>query len=150
MYCNVCDSRDKQQRDGRLTIIFLLVLGLLLFLWHHRQIKNADEFTHKYKYLEAGSDNLLYLRQEAITHQHPASLQVAYYPIFFLPLPINSADKELLMTVKGIGPKLAETIVSHRESVGPILDMAHLQKIHGIGRKRAASLAKHLTFDTVE
>lgn len=150
MYCAVHDRADKQQRDGRLTIILLFMLGLLLFCWHQQQSADTGVFIRKYSFLETGPDNLLYLRPEATMQQPLASLQTAYYPIFFLPLPINSADKELLMTIKGIGPQLAETIINHRKTVGPILDSAQLQKIHGIGRKRAAALSDHLIFDTVE
>lgn len=54
------------------------------------------------------------------------------------------------MTIKGVGPQLAETIVNHRKNVGPILNSGQLQEIHGIGRKRAAFLATQLVFDTAE
>jgi competence protein ComEA len=77
-------------------------------------------------------------------------LPLTYYPFFFLPPPINSADKELLMTIKGVGPALAETIVTHRQTFGPILNIDNLQAIHGIGRKRATSLANELVFDKPE
>jgi len=69
-----------------------------------------------------------------------------YTPVFFLPVPINNADKELLMTIKGIGPVLADKIVSYREQFGPFKDSLDLQKLHGIGARRAANLTTELTF----
>ncbi len=51
------------------------------------------------------------------------------------------------MTIKGIGPSLAETIIKYRQTNGPLLDVADLQKIPGIGDKRATSFRTELVFD---
>lgn len=50
------------------------------------------------------------------------------------------------MTIKGIGPALADTIVSYREQFGPFKNSLDLQKLHGIGARRAAGLTTELTF----
>lgn len=68
---------------------------------------------------------------------------------FFQAIPINSADRELLMTVKGIGPALAGAIIAHRQRFGPLQDIEDLTKIPGVGSKRAAALAPFLLFDEV-
>lgn len=52
----------------------------------------------------------------------------------------------MLMTVKGIGPTLAESIVYHRRHSGSIKSAADLTLIPGIGAKRAASLTPFLEF----
>ncbi|OGR18278.1 MAG: hypothetical protein A2X81_02440 [Desulfobacterales bacterium GWB2_56_26] len=59
-------------------------------------------------------------------------------------MPLNSADKEMLMTVKGIGPTLAESIITYRQNYGPLKNIEDLTKIPGVGTKRAASLAPFL------
>jgi DNA uptake protein ComE-like DNA-binding protein len=87
--------------------------------------------------VEEGAGNL---RAE---HDYPAVLT----PFFFLPVPVNSADREMLMTVKGIGPSLADQILASRLEAGPFRSLADLAKLPGIGAKRAASLASSLRFD---
>jgi len=150
MYCNPSETEEKQQRDGRLTIVLLLFFLLLFLPFHHRLIDKNNLFFYSCAQLDVKPDKQLYLRQEEKLTQHPESLPLTCYPFFFLPLPINRADKDLLMTIKGVGPALAETIVNHRQEFGPILNIANLQAIHGIGRKRAILLANELVFDKAE
>ena len=70
---------------------------------------------------------------------------------FFLGLPfsINNADAEDLMLIKGIGPKLAENIISYREKHGPLTDINQLEKIRGIGPKMKQKLNDHCVFTYV-
>ena len=150
MYLNSSDKEEEQQRDGRLTIVLLLSFWLLLLSFNHQQNHKMNLLIHRGMQLELRPDKQLYLKQEAILTQHPESLPLFYYPLFFLPLPINSVDKDLLMTVKGVGPVLAENIVSHRQKFGPILNIVNLQAIQGIGQKRANLLANELVFDKAE
>jgi DNA uptake protein ComE-like DNA-binding protein len=69
-----------------------------------------------------------------------------YTPFLFKLIPINSADKDMLMTVKGIGPALADTIVSYRNQFGPFKNSLDLQNLHRVGPKRAAELTTEFTF----
>jgi competence ComEA-like helix-hairpin-helix protein len=150
MYFNPSETKEEQPRDGRLTIVLLVFFLLLLLPFYHILIHKKQLFVHNYMQLDVRHDKQLYLRQEEILTQHSESLPLTYYPFFFLPLPINRADKDLLMTIKGVGPAMAETIVTHRQEFGPILNIVNLQEIRGIGRKRANSLANELVFDTAE
>lgn len=47
---------------------------------------------------------------------------------------INTADKETLMTVRGIGESFAERIISYREDNGGFKTVQELTNIRGIGR----------------
>lgn len=49
------------------------------------------------------------------------------------PVNINSADKQTLMQVKGVGEKRAEAIIAWREKNGPFKAVADLAEIDGIG-----------------
>jgi competence ComEA-like helix-hairpin-helix protein len=141
---------EGQRRDGRITVILLLIFLLLLFLVEHQKIVCNNINKPIYMYLSVTIDKLLYIEQnEKFTHI-PASVPLVYYPLLFFPVPINSADQELLMTIKGIGPSLAETIVVHRQKNGFISNISDLQTIPGVGRKRAISLATELVFDTAK
>ncbi len=48
---------------------------------------------------------------------------------------VNTASPALLMHVAGIGPKLAERIVAHRNAAGPFRSRMALQKVGGLGPK---------------
>jgi competence protein ComEA len=53
---------------------------------------------------------------------------------------INKAIAGELTELPGIGPKLAEAIVSHREENGPFEKIEDLQSVRGIGQKRFETL----------
>lgn len=74
-------------------------------------------------------------------------LPVRVAPIFFRKIPINQADLEALMTIPGIGRRLAATIIAYRERTGGIKDRAALMGIEGIGDKKAAIIGAHVRFD---
>jgi uncharacterized protein len=48
---------------------------------------------------------------------------------------VNTASPALLRYVAGIGPKLSERIVAHRDSSGPFRSRAALKKVSGLGPK---------------
>ncbi|MEY2818204.1 MAG: hypothetical protein RL275_1667, partial [Chloroflexota bacterium] len=48
---------------------------------------------------------------------------------------VNTASPALLTHVVGIGPKLAENIVAHRDNNGPFKSRAALKKVSGLGPK---------------
>ncbi|MCA9726784.1 MAG: RNA-binding transcriptional accessory protein [Candidatus Eisenbacteria bacterium] len=48
---------------------------------------------------------------------------------------LNTASMTLLQHISGLGPKLARSIVTHRDQNGPFPDRAALGKVAGLGRK---------------
>ncbi len=48
---------------------------------------------------------------------------------------INTADKELLCSLDGIGETKADAIISYREANGEFTDIEDLIKVEGIGQK---------------
>jgi protein Tex len=48
---------------------------------------------------------------------------------------VNTASKQLLTYVSGVGPKLAERIVIHRDENGPFASRAIVKKVSGLGAK---------------
>ncbi len=150
MHFDSPESGENQQRDGRLTIVLLLVFLLLVWSLSHHLSFATHTIIRNNKIIGVTQDKRLHLKEDEKITLYPESLPICYYPFFFLPLPINSADKELLMTIKGIGPGLAESIVNYRHKAGPIRSIADLRGIPGIGGKRAASLATEMVFDIAE
>jgi hypothetical protein len=70
---------------------------------------------------------------------------------------INSADERALARLPGIGQELARRIMVERQSGGPFVSLADLQRVKGIGPRKAAMLSGWVRFnatpvplDTVE
>lgn len=57
---------------------------------------------------------------------------------------LNLATKEDLMTISGVGEKLATSIILYREQIGAFSELEQLLEIDGIGEKRFAVLREHL------
>lgn len=68
-------------------------------------------------------------------------------PFYFLPVPINSADKKLLMTVQGVGPVLGERIIAYREKHGRIKNQQTLLQVRGVGEKKLQKLQGKFSFE---
>lgn len=58
---------------------------------------------------------------------------------------LNTADAEELTSLPGIGPVLAQRIVSYRQTVGPFEEAADIMAVSGIGEKSYGAVADRLT-----
>ena len=63
------------------------------------------------------------------------------------PVDINTADAETLDTLPGIGPALAERIITYREEHGPFDSGEELMEVKGIGEATYAGLADWITVE---
>jgi competence protein ComEA len=61
------------------------------------------------------------------------------------PVDLNTASLAELETLPGIGPALAQRIVTHREQQGPFREPGELRDVSGIGEKRFQDLADLVT-----
>ncbi len=62
-----------------------------------------------------------------------------------LPLDLNRADRAALEALPGVGPTLADAVVTHREAHGPFESVEALEEVRGIGPGRSAVLRPFVT-----
>ena len=68
-------------------------------------------------------------------------------PLFFAPIAINRANRELLMTLPGIGPRLADAIIGLRRQKKGFHEVRELLEVYGIGKGKLARLEGLVTID---
>ena len=142
------NRESKSKRDGRFTII-LFIASIFLFVFFIQRIllDNTEMLEQKQYDLQAGLMPLYSIINDRQGRAATYSIPAEFSPFFFEKMDINKAGKELLMTVKGIGPKLADSILQSRLEYGPFTKVEDLFKINGVGSKRAKYFETLFVFD---
>ncbi|WP_395139985.1 ComEA family DNA-binding protein [Armatimonas sp.] len=60
---------------------------------------------------------------------------------------LNKATAKELESLPGIGPAIAERIVTYRTEQGKFTELSQLREVKGIGEKKLVQLRSHLTLD---
>lgn len=66
-------------------------------------------------------------------------------PIIGHKININTADKEMIAMLDGIGDVLAERIVKYRNENGPFDKIEDIMNVSGIGEKKFDQIAEYIT-----
>jgi competence ComEA-like helix-hairpin-helix protein len=148
------DSKNVLSGDGRLTVVLCFMFGLLLLdltFCYHWPLLESKSACISCEQLSFVHPNTLIIENYSETDRKPEPrlFPANVTPFFFTLIPINSADKNLLLTVKGIGPALADDIIEYRDKNGPFKQYSDLKKLKGIGAKRATAFAAAFTFTEV-
>lgn len=137
----------------RIKISLLLILGICLVMSAVLRAYNSSSaiVTHQKKkfYLAWDRSQLVVFnnKYEADEYNETNTLPPQLCPIFFYPIPLNYAGKDLLETLPGVGPVTAQVILEKRLELGAIMSSEQLMSIKGIGQKTAAIIEKYSTYD---
>jgi len=154
MQYNMVQSKTKAQY-----YILIILFGIIgtVGLWQIVQHKNCSE-TATADFQEFcfsfPDSNSVYLHRgtiDGITQSCELAMLLpppAKRVFFFSSIPINQADALLLRSVRGVGKVTADRILNWRGKYGDIRNTADLQRIPGIGRKKALYLASQFNFDS--
>lgn len=135
--------------DLRIVAVFVLFIGVCVasgFKWYC--VKDLSSGGTICQQLDVSSHHLVsvdcgVIVSDSFTSSKPPNMAV----FFFDPISINNASFELLQTVQGVGPKLAHKIITYRTEEGPFVGVESIQKITGVGEKRAQYLATQFSFN---
>jgi len=143
-------------KDHRLIVLLVLILLICLLnlsgpdrpLSHLLFSPSQTESQIFWLSSSAHTGALYYGRKPVASQPGPATshLSPKAAPFFFLPIPINRADKETLTTLSGIGPVLAERIITMRSQKGGRLGPEDLLNMRGIGPKSFKRLLPLISF----
>ena len=84
--------------------------------------------------------HLSYSAVKANAHSHRKNM--SHHTPAVVKVNINTANSAQLSTLKGIGVKRAESIVSYRKAHGPFASINALTQIKGISNKKIAAIEK--------
>ena len=79
---------------------------------------------------------------KSISPTHETSTATTHHKIN-----INTANIDALQQIPGIGPSIAEAIITYRDSNGPFHDPAQLLNIPGIGEKKLVTLLDYVYWE---
>lgn len=152
---NVTRKRISTLGSKKDTVRKLVLFCCILFFFFESALpllmesNSSDEYHH----LVQTSSGALVLESAANSDiskgsKYPqAAVQAQQTPFFFKKIPLNTCTKKLLLTISGVGPALANSILETREAIGTFESMQDLLLVPGIGQSRMHKFAKSLSFE---
>lgn len=122
-----------------LTATFLAGLSIRWYNAHDNEARPGGEkfdYSQSDKIFEERSKNLQQVSQKGKDSVSTKSKKRIPTSIINL----NTATKEQLMQLPGIGEQYAERIITYRNEHGPFKTLSDLMKVKGIGKKRFETL----------
>jgi len=120
-------SITRQEGLAILTLGVLFLLGLTVRHIQEQQVPPV------------AVDSLVAQPQSDSTAQPPPSLRPER-PSAQAPINVNTASRDVLQKLPGIGPALSERIATYRSTQRPFQRVAELERVSGIGPKTLATL----------
>lgn len=133
-----------------LPILFILVCGLWYSRWYERNrlelhqkedqaVSASSEEVSQAVSESSVSDPKETAEQNTTTEQPEETQQFQ--------ININTATKEELMLLDGIGEKMAERIIAYRTEYGLFTSLEQLKNVKGIGEKTYQDIVMYITIE---
>jgi|SRR5690554_251330 len=143
---------NKAEKKVFFLILIFLGIGSVIRFLPDKPVPVMDEFPVEEQMEFSNWEAKPSLKKELTTKKKPTKnkskkSKTVKKAKIILPIHINKASLEELCHLKGVGPKLAEAIISYRETVGSIKNESDLKKVKGIGEKKVKSMLLDINFD---
>lgn len=154
-FLHTTHSKNEPDHDPDARVEVLLFLGIIFWCWllvltfskeRTLQSQNSLALFWNGSKLQTGPIQQVIDR----TNEKHQALPAAMTPFFFHPIPVNFANAELLATISGIGPELADRIVVTRNTKGFFFKPQDLLVVPGIGPSRMNQFAPQFSFTTIQ
>ncbi len=122
-------------------LIFAFVLGLAVKFVRGDVIKDAKKQKFDYSVFDSEFEK----RSAEIEKYISGSGTTVEASNASFKININTATKEELMKLPGIGEKTAESIIRHRQTYGKFERIEDIMNVKGIGQKKFEKIKRYLT-----
>lgn len=131
--CSLVECRARQTRDKQVLVLFIFAVLVLL----------KDGLTMLPILKKPQQEKV----EVTVCNDRTLKQDPRLYLFCGKPVPVNSADQAILDMLPGIGPYLAEQIITYRLENGPFTSQEDLLHVPGIGAKILGRLTGKLSFD---
>lgn len=146
------DKEQLRSRDTRIGLLILCALVLWSVLSYRIHETDGYSVASGLTLQLASEDGKLFFAKAELPQgknkKDLRKLAPPLTPFFFQPIPVNFANAELIETINGIGPHLAEEIVRTRNAHGLFSKADDLMGVSGLGPKRISQLENQFSFQT--
>lgn len=106
--------------------------------------EGAADVTEAYSETNVETQEISEIVSSAVSMAEAAETEPDRADEVIFPLDINTADKEELMKLKGIGEATAEKIIRYRQENGSFSSVEELLSVNGIGEKKLADIREYI------
>lgn len=133
--------------DNRLNAALFISMIIIIAVLQQNDTSQGSGFIHHVITVKSNNLILETIQQERLVSKKGGYVKAEFTPFFFLPVPINHAGKELLVTLPGIGPGMAERVITYRKTGKKIKSPEDLLSVRGIGPAKMKALRDHVSYE---
>jgi len=113
---------------------------MVIIIYSHEEVNEFGKTKEQEKQVLMECKN-----NEIYSLENNACIEIDNSPTISGKININTASKEELMTLTGIGESKANDIIKYRETNGPFKSIEDLTKVNGIGESTLANIKENIT-----
>lgn len=133
---------------GQQGVVLLIIFGMTLLYFHSINLQSGRQSAVGSQQIPYSPINLFTDSSKPATDHRPlttAKLSGAQLLTLNKKINLNTATKNDLAAISGIGPKTAERIIDYRKEHGTFVAIEEIMRVPGIKEKRFEKIKRFLT-----